>query len=400
MVEQQSVNLNMSASNAITNAAIKLEEIKRWYDRFIAGTSPRVQVNEWEPSVRHLGIVNPSVYENIATTMIPNIGDSVIEMTRQAMAIIKIMTEKGLVTPLSLKEITEEIRIISNAWKNVKFRDNKLSVLIEDVVLEDENEEVDLGHFWVHIDLTNPYNITIESVNEIQSLGGYYHPHIGDESLCQGKGEEAITNAICQGRLEDCFRVVESILRTYNDDSPYDKLEKWYEPDHEGEFCCENCREWCPDECGYYCAMCDCNYCENCAENGDACCVCDQWMCSECGTQCNECGEALCNNCASMCTECEKNYCSSCLSQCTICQEYFCNPCISACSCCNKPICEKCMITCGLCEENCCKECLDECHSCQKSICEDCQTTCEHCGVPMCSSCLEEHGCLLEGIGV
>ena len=399
MVGQQFRSDSTGAINVINNVIAKSEEMKRWCDRFVSGTRQRVQISLWEPTVEYLGIINHNVYEDIATVMVPELGSDIIVNIKQAMAMLKMMTEKSEVTLLPVQEIIEEIRIISNAWKSVEFRDNKLSVMIEDVVLTDGNEEIDLGHFWIRIDLTDPYDMTIDSVSEVESSGGKYHPHVQNKSLCTGEGGDAIIDAICQGRLEDYLRIIESILRTYNDASPYEYLDQWYNPNHEGEFLCTNCKEWCPEECGYCCEPCNSIYCENCAEDSSSCCECNKWICSQCSTTCKECGETVCGECKDVCCECKNTYCSSCLNECITCGSNGCSSCILSCAYCSESICNECAVTCGGCEANCCGACVDEtCSDCQKDICKSCQETCEHCEVLTCQSCSEEHNCLLAEI--
>jgi hypothetical protein len=54
------------------------------------------------------------------------------------------------------------------------------------------------------------------------------HPHVMDETLCEGHGRHAIRQAIAQGRLLDFFTLVANGLRTYNEESPFVALELWY----------------------------------------------------------------------------------------------------------------------------------------------------------------------------
>jgi hypothetical protein len=130
----------------------------------------------------------------------------------------------------SLPEIIEEIRAINSNWPDVSFRNNKLYIKITKVILSDDNESVNLGDFNMVFDVHN--RLTVESIDQITAKEGACHPHInGSNELCTGDGQDAMSMALDQGRLEDYFRIVESIVRTYNDDSPYTHLREWYDPE-------------------------------------------------------------------------------------------------------------------------------------------------------------------------
>jgi len=404
-----------SVLESLSRVSDKASQMEVWARRFFTGSTQRVQRNKWDTEP-HIGIVCASAYERIATTLIPDLGLDVIHSTQSATAMLKSLTTKQVVTVLSPKEAIDEIRVVVNAWPEVEFRGNVLSVRINNVNLDDGTEEVYLGDFWIRINLTCPLDsLRIDSISQIESQGGYTHPHVSSTKLCIGAGGLPSQDALCQGRLEDFFRVVEAVLRTYNDASPHERLSEWYDPDHEGQFYCEGCDEWRSDDSGCWCEGCQYNYCEYCDTCGGCCTECGEWRCGECSTSCHGCQETLCHGCGSTCHGCDNQMCSSCVSGCAICDGTYCDECKSACAYCGDPVCNTCMITCGCCEDECCSACVDErCEECSQDICKGCQASCsecdktvcnrcndnscEHCGTPMCGSCEGEHNCLLEGV--
>lgn len=379
---------------AITKAS---EQMAMWAKRFFKGSIRRIQIDLWEPNIKHTGVLTPDIYKNIATHMIPDLGNDTVINIQNTIAVLKKITDENPITPLSLREAVEEVRIVSKTWENVKFREDQLSVLISDVTLEDENSSVNLGSFWIHLDLTSPLSEPkIESLDKVESTDGYYHPHVSDNYLCTGDGGLLMKDALCQGRLEDYFRIVEAILRTYNENSPYDGLFEWYNPEREGQFYCEWCNEWRDNESSCYCEGCNVNFCEYCDVGVGCCTYCSEWRCGKCSATCLSCNEVVCKNCIDSCAGCSNSFCPSCLGMCIFCKHKYCDDCTESCAYCGDVMCEYCMTICSYCKDNCCTNCIDsECSECNKDICKNCQKTCEHCGTLMCNSCEEEHNCLL-----
>lgn len=393
----------------------KAAQMQIWAERFFGGSTQRLQRSEWDDRT-HKGLVCPSAYARIATTMIPELSEDVVYSAKHAAAVLKSLEAREVVTVISPKEAIDELRAIVGAWSRVEFRGNVLSVTSKDITLYDDDGEVNLGRFTMSIDLTYPLDsLRIGAVDGVKSTGGLTHPHVSGGKLCIGAGGLPSQDALCQGRLEDFFRVIEAVLDTYNDASPHEALREWYDPDHEGEFFCESCEEWRSDESSCYCGGCDHCYCEYCDAGGGCCAECGDWRCGECSTTCHGCEETLCNGCGGVCHGCGNSMCSSCVSECTVCRKQYCEECKSTCDHCGDSVCENCTSTCGCCSGNCCNTCVNEtCNECNQDICEGCQASCsecdktvcnacndnscEHCGTPMCGSCECEHNCLLEGV--
>jgi len=160
----------------------------------------------------------------------------------------------------------------------------------------------------------SPYHVIALSPNPAATDETVTHPHVSNETLCEGDGCVAIRTALEQGRLSDFFTMVRSILTTYNPDSPYVALIDW-------------CGEPCYD-CGYvmsrddiyYCIFCEHDYCQECSTY---CRCCDEGCCVGCAEQCPHCEDQVCTNCMQECAECNSTCCSSCLEDniCPNCKE-------------------------------------------------------------------------------
>lgn len=338
--------------------------------RFLDRMQPRIRMNQLESDTcRH-----------ITNTVIPNISEDVILEIQCAVEVIKSIIDQQHIVIITLQEAIAEITAISSTWAT-KFRGNTLSVKIPDIVLDDGTESVELGSFWVNLNI-DTYSIRIESIDEIKSSKGFFHPHVSaTDNLCSGDGGIPMKAALIQGRLEDYFRLVEGVLRTYNNKSPYEHLTDWYAPE-EGEYCmyceerrdkedvffCDKCNKTYCSECYSPCGDCGNSICPNCGL--DACTECDQTLCRECSLSCKNCGGTVCNDCTTVCVHCNNYYCTGCIAEeCHECKEYMCIDCQNICSECDHIICNSCA-----------------------------EDSCQHCGTIQCKSCKDEHNCILEPI--
>lgn len=360
-------------------------------------TSLASDIGDWENLLsqgitRHeQRIINRGVYLDIASSMLPGLLQRISFDASLAIGCLKRISCPTDVVPMTFRKAVEEILAVDHSFKGVCFREKTLSFCVKNIVLSDGDGEADLGDFSVSVHLTGPtLVITAESIDEIKSSGGYYHPHISGEKICLGDGEHSVARAIDQGRLEDALTTIESVLRTYNEDSAYEELSEWYDPDREGKFWCDSCSEWIPYEDGLCCEACGENYCSNCYKLGGRCCECDRWVCGGCCSTCDSCGDIVCGDHSACCSECLETFCHSCRSECSLCDNYFCNQCSEDCA----------LHKCIECHSVLCKECGTKCDTCGKMICKSCTSECcNDCGRKLCVSCYNtDTGCLLREI--
>jgi hypothetical protein len=155
------------------------------------------------------------------------------------------------------------------------------------------------------------------------------HPHVQDDKLCAGEAKDALEEAVAAGRLADAFLIVHSVLTTYNQNSPYVRLDEW-----EGLRCADCGRRVANSE-RSTCAGCDGDLCDECA---DRCAGCDETRCGDCLRSCDVCQAHHCWDTLTT-TDDERSVCSACLTTCVRCAtstpkdelsaEGFCTTCTS-----------------------------------------------------------------------
>ena len=88
------------------------------------------------------------------------------------------------------------------------------------------------------------------------------HPHVQDEHLCEGSGQQSIQRALSDWRLYDFFLIVRQILSTYSIGHAYVELADWN---------------------GKSCSGCDCPLTE---DESYSCQGCNSTLCSDCTIPC------------------------------------------------------------------------------------------------------------------
>ncbi len=129
------------------------------------------------------------------------------------------------------------------------------------------------------------------------------HPHVRDESLCEGDARSAIVAALRSGRLFDFFEIVVQTLATYNAHSAFVTLDRWQ------GISCSDCGRSVDEDEQSSCEGCECEICHDCAGSCEGC---DRW---------------LCNGCLGTCAGCQASHCSTCLTECSGCSQRFCERC-------------------------------------------------------------------------
>ncbi|HBG27915.1 MAG: hypothetical protein A2Y10_16470 [Planctomycetes bacterium GWF2_41_51] len=215
------------------------------------------------------------------------------------------------VTPNLIDIFKELLQIEQEFGKlNINFKEKTISVMTEDIVLDDTS----LGPFEIRLFINqlaklyedSPYRVIAIESNPAGNNSEVTHPHVSGERLCEGDGHVAIRAALEQGRFNDFFMLIISILRTYNPDSAYISLEDW-----EGRGCYDCGDTISQDEC-YYCEKCDREFCPQCSTY---CRVCETTVCLGCSSECQECHEPVCVDCMNTCVDCEEKYCKNCLNE-------------------------------------------------------------------------------------
>ena len=191
-----------------------------------------------------------------------------------------------------------------------------ISVTTEPIVLE----QIYLGPFQIRLSWQHRsqetwcYTIVALEPHPAQCNDCVTHPHVTDETLCEGDGRRAIRSALAAGRLFDFFTIVGQLLLTYAPGRAYVELDQWNGlPCHDcgstvsddDRYCCARCEETLCCDCGTCCGQCDQVQCSNCSSN---CQLCDRPICNSCLERCRSCGSLVCCDCSSnnLCSQCHE----------------------------------------------------------------------------------------------
>lgn len=389
-----------SILSRMDNIITKTQNMSKLLKNFFSGVKGWLIIGKGANN-EYTDIQSYEMYNYMGAKTIPCVASDTTATIQRMMSLLKQSMSYIQSEPISLKQAIEEISVINDSWPEVDFRDGILCVKVKNISLDDGNETVKLGDFHIELHL-NPLSnkLDIVSIDKIASSGGYYHPHVSTSNkLCSGAGADLMEDAINQGRLEDYFRIVEAILRTYNEQSPYNVLNEWYNPDHDGCVLCESCDTWIQEDNISCCARCELYTCDTCIGYCE-CKICGEWCCSDCYANCKHCDGTICNVCFITCCSCNSTHCPGCSDECPGCNMKICSECANECSSCGKTHCSECLSEqCSECEGVTCGECETICSSCDRLICSDChENECDHCGIDMCSSCEETHKCILEKV--
>jgi hypothetical protein len=220
--------------------------------------------------------------------------------------------------PPTLRAIFEELCALPGEFDEFRLDlvRETVSVATDPTVLED----IDLGRFairlhWKRIGEHRCYDVVALNPNPASESNDVTHPHVRDETLCEGDGQEAIRRALLSGRLIDFFQIVTQILNTYNGGSAYCSLGEW-----QGT-ACGDCGRVVSEDDRSSCERCDRDLCLDCLES---CAGCETRLCSSCTEQCQSCDARLCRSCRRSCDHCDCVHCANCLTEndlCGACQE-------------------------------------------------------------------------------
>jgi len=218
---------------------------------------------------------------------------------------LKTEMQQPFLTPL--ESIYKDLCSLTDEFDDVEISlfDKQIRCRTPDIELEG----IQLGRFsialnWAQINEIQPYQVEALDPNPAVSSDSTTHSHIQDGRLCEGDGKTAIQAALQQGRMSDFFLLVRQILGTYNPESPYVSLERWFGA---------NCKD-----CDYLMASGDNHYCE----------LCDSEVCSECSCSCQKCYETVCNQCSQTCEDCLDSFCPGCIAPCSTCEKSYCKECL------------------------------------------------------------------------
>lgn len=303
--------------------------------------------------------------------------DNVRAYSTQLQARLRPLSDPSLLTQslVDEKTIVEDLIALKKEFYDVYCqREGKdLVVVTNEVIFYSDTVKINLGRFRIIINL-NKLNIGMISTEPVtpNERNGNPHPHVTTKSedyhLCYGDlGGVMVANALKAGDIFQACVLINTILKTYNSESPYQELEQWL--DDEGTQC-EECKEYFADGDIVCCRGCESNLCKNdrfqCGWPG-----CDNFMCDDCTNKCtvthtarNVKARYMCQDHGELCESCHNIVCSLHATKCKECENVFCNS-------------EGCkFIKCRGCKIERCDGCLKpiKCQNCAKEACRECIT--------------------------
>ena len=234
----------------------------------------------------------------------------------------------------SAKYILSELRYcVDDLGARIDARKKEIIVETDDIALSYGDDTVELGPMEIVINWKDDELIlSIRAVEPNYAYDSrYFHPHANESgNVCLGTLEETLPQWLQVGQLSAVFESVEILLETYNPDSPYHKIEEWYKPPI-------NC-EWCSArlDSDDYSILGDSPICDDCHFVCESCCEvrhvdnCHNWStgyCDDCGRDCYECDTACDRNDMRSCDDCGQLFCDDCISYCDDCEREECAEC-------------------------------------------------------------------------
>jgi hypothetical protein len=209
----------------------------------------------------------------------------------------------------TLRFLYEELLALHQEFEEVQIdlQEQILTVRTEPIVLEDRH----LGRFEIRLDYASlgdhsPYETVPLQPDPPVLNSDVSHPHVNGNRLCEGDAKAPLAAALAQGRLCDFFLLIDRVLKTYNPESAYVRLEEW-----EGVACGDCGATVPPDDVGE-CDGCQEQYCTDCVRGCEGC---DRVLCSGCLSSCDRCGDSRCPRCLEECPDCARACCSGCLDE-------------------------------------------------------------------------------------
>jgi len=201
----------------------------------------------------------------------------------------------------SLHDLLADLRQLEDEFEHVDVlpKHNMLVAHTPPIELED----LALGSFAIelHLDRLNNrlgsecFTCVALEPNPSSANDSVTHPHVRDKALCAGDAAVPIATALADGRIADAFCLIQSVLQTYNRESPYVSIENWHGVQ------CQNCDATVDSD--------EINHCDSCGKD----------FCDSCFSCCNLCGESCCCSCLEFDRVSDRHCCSECRHTCSKC---------------------------------------------------------------------------------
>lgn len=135
----------------------------------------------------------------------------------------------GEVTKFAEENIPELYRRLCKLSATGSIRMNYQSVCVPmgQIDIEDRGTVYDIGYLELWIDLIGD-RLRVRCINATRVVSGCFHPHVSDDgSPCLGSIRDGVKALLKARELELLILVMGDYLRSYNDNSPYSRIDEW-----------------------------------------------------------------------------------------------------------------------------------------------------------------------------
>ena len=267
-------------------------------------------VTPWQESVRLAKLIRKAQahdYVHATEHLLQQFLETQQTLISRLTALQQELNPSSNASPLStVSDLYLDLKALHEEFASVEYdrHNHQLTVTTDEIVLDD----LHLGPFAIVLECdqlgnVSPFRVEATDANPASGSSRTTHPHVQDDTLCEGEGRVPLERALSQGRLFDFFLIVRQILGSYNPDSAFVRIDEWH------GLTCQDCGSTVD------------------ADDRDSCLRCESDLCSDCSYGCQSCSERFCNGCTEACEVCHEYYCQACLQTCSECELLYCEGC-------------------------------------------------------------------------
>jgi len=167
----------------------------------------------------------------------------------------------------AVRTFVDMMKLVPGTYAGFSYKDESVIGTTHPIEIEHDGYTYHFDAYEVEVNLRQGKVFISGGTN----VNGYVHPHVTDDSgnICFGNIGHLVSRLAGELDLFGLFQLVHQFLTTYNENDPYQKIEKWdpnyEEPDEDDEPYCS----WC-DSYGHSVEECEsCWWCEHCQQYDD-----------------------------------------------------------------------------------------------------------------------------------
>jgi hypothetical protein len=159
------------------------------------------------------------------------------------------------------------MKLVPGTYASFRIQDDSVVGVTHDITIEHEGTDYHFDQYEVEVDLRQGKVF----IGRGSNINGYVHPHVTEErsNICWGNVAHLVERLVAELDLFGLFQLIDTFLKTYNPNDPYQRIEKWNpdwqdEEDDDEPYC-----SWC-DSYGHEISECEhCWYCPHCEQYDD-----------------------------------------------------------------------------------------------------------------------------------